>query len=195
MNSPDHEGLSGDDAERFDRAMHALHRPPVRVPTSVREGIMRRIREMPTPVGSARRAWTWLLSPRQLQSSPLALAAVLLVLLSSTTFITARIAREQPPVAGAIQGPRIARFMLVAPTASAVALTGSFVNWDRTGLPLRRLADGLWVAEVPLSPGIYHYVFVIDGRDWRPDPNAAWNVDDGLGRQNSVLVVPGPERS
>jgi hypothetical protein len=46
------------------------------------------------------------------------------------------------------------------------------------------------VAEIALPPGLHHYVFVIDGAEWRPDPNAASQVDDGFGQRNSVLLVP-----
>ncbi len=48
----------------------------------------------------------------------------------------------------------------------------------------------MWVGEIAVPPGLHHYVFVIDGTDWRPDPNAASQVEDGFGQQNSVLLVP-----
>ncbi len=88
------------------------------------------------------------------------------------------------------------RFVFVAPGASQVAVTGDFVNWDPDGIPLASPSrDGVWVAELRLSPGLYHYVFVLDGTEWRPDPNATSQVDDGFGRQNSLLLVPSPQRS
>jgi len=49
--------------------------------------------------------------------------------------------------------------------------------------------SGMWSVDVPLTPGVHHYVFIIDGREWLPDPNAS-QVDDGFGEKNSVVLVP-----
>ena len=72
---------------------------------------------------------------------------------------------------------------------------GEFAGWDPNGIPMRRDADGNWVAEIDLPPGLHHYVFVVDGTRWAPDPNAASQVDDGYGLQNSVLLVTGSRSS
>jgi hypothetical protein len=60
---------------------------------------------------------------------------------------------------------------------------------------MRPVGDGRWVAELRLLPGVHHYVFVVDGTEWRRDPNAASQVDDGFGQVNSVLLVAEPRSS
>jgi hypothetical protein len=192
MMSPDNEGLSGEEARRLERAMASFDRGPVTLPPWVRGAIMRRIRERPAPVWQ--RVWSWLRFARPVQASPLALALLLVVVIASSVVVGSRIGREpQAPVAGVTQ--RTARFALVDPRAASVTVTGTFASWDPAGVPLRRLADGLWVVELPLTPGIYQYVFVVDGKQWRPDPNAVWSVDDGMGQRNSVMVVPEIQQS
>jgi 1,4-alpha-glucan branching enzyme len=47
----------------------------------------------------------------------------------------------------------------------------------------------VWTIDVPLEPGVYQYAFVVDGAEWRPDPRAVSHVDDGFGRENSVVIV------
>jgi 1,4-alpha-glucan branching enzyme len=81
-------------------------------------------------------------------------------------------------------------FVVQAPAASTVAVAGTFNRWDSEA---HRLAgpgpDGTWTLALPLPPGRYEYLFVIDGTSWLPDPSAPV-VDDGLGGRNSVIIVP-----
>ena len=71
-------------------------------------------------------------------------------------------------------GLRIRReqFVLVAPRAASVALVGDFNDWDPGRTPLHPAATGVWSVNVPLQPGQHQYAFVVDGKDWRPDPAA-----------------------
>ena len=49
------------------------------------------------------------------------------------------------------------------PTASTVAIAGTFNN-GRTGVtPMASLGDGRWVKELVLLPGVYEYRYVVDG--------------------------------
>lgn len=192
MTGPDHdEHLDSDDA-LVRRALGTLDRSPLPPRPATRAAIMRRIRETPLPAW--RRAWDWLAAPRPLALSPLAAAAAVLLLLAGGLVAGRRLA-PPPAVLATAPGVMPAHFVLVEPTARAVSVTGTFAGWDPAGVPLRQLAGGAWVGEIPLAPGIYQYVFVVDGREWRPDPNAAWNVADGLGQRNSVLVIAEPGRS
>ncbi len=85
----------------------------------------------------------------------------------------------------------VTRFVLVAPGASSVHLTGDFVAWSRDGIELEDTrGTGVWTADVSLEPGVYQYTFVIDGSRWVADPTAPSYVDDGFGQVNSVLIVP-----
>jgi 1,4-alpha-glucan branching enzyme len=86
----------------------------------------------------------------------------------------------------------VTRFVFVAPGASSVRMTGDFVAWDPDGVPLEnQRGTGIWTVDVPLEPGVYQYTFIVDGTEWRPDPHAVSQVDDGFGQQNSVVIVSG----
>jgi hypothetical protein len=53
----------------------------------------------------------------------------------------------------------------------AVYLAGSFNDWQATGLKMDGPdADGRYVAQLTLQPGLYEYKFVIDGTRWKADP-------------------------
>lgn len=173
---------------RLDRAIATLRRDPETVPPRIRAAVMRQVRaEAQVPW---RRAWLWAVTPRTVRLSPfsataLAAAAVALMVLA---WPDAEAPSASPPVVPAASAT--ARFVFVAPDARSVAVTGDFVRWDPTGIPLRDVrGDGVWVAEVELTPGAHQYVFVVDGTEWRPDPNAVSQVDDGFGQRNSVLLV------
>jgi 1,4-alpha-glucan branching enzyme len=49
--------------------------------------------------------------------------------------------------------------------------------------------NGAWSTTIPLGPGRYHYMFVIDGERWMADPLAHETSLDGFGGQDSVLDV------
>ncbi|MEK6698281.1 MAG: isoamylase early set domain-containing protein [Nitrospirota bacterium] len=81
------------------------------------------------------------------------------------------------------------RFRLYAPHARTVALAGEFNKWKVDETALIRQEDGAWVAELSLEPGTYTYMFVVNGKEWVPDPDADSYRDDGFGYKNSVLRV------
>jgi hypothetical protein len=93
------------------------------------------------------------------------------------------------PVTPAAGPTRTVRFVLVAPGVSRVSVVGDFNNWDAGVTPLRREAADRWSVEVPLRAGRYVYAFVLDGREWVPDPSAPLAPGDGFGTPNSVVVV------
>jgi hypothetical protein len=184
---PDH--LRREEA-RLEELLSTVRGMSRRLPVSLQPAVMARIRnDHSTPW---RRAWTWLVSPRPLRLSPLgmlglAAAAVVGVLLWRPAG-SGEQARET-----AIATAVTTRFTFVAPQAQRVAVTGDFAHWKPEGHSLARGADGVWTVEIPLAPGIHHYVFVVDGSRWAPDPRALWSVDDGFGNQNSVtMVAPAP---
>ena len=86
-------------------------------------------------------------------------------------------------------GPPAVPFAMTAPDARTVSIAGSFNRWDgeqhRLAGPDR---SGRWTITLPLAPGRYEYLFVVNGTDWVPDP-AAPSVSDGLGGTNSVVTV------
>jgi hypothetical protein len=157
-----------------------------RLPGSVRPAVMARIRSEHSQAW--RRAWSWLVSPRPLRLSPVAMlgmaaAVAFLVLVSRPAGI------RGPGAPVSITTGVLTRFTFEAPQASRVAITGDFANWSPEGHSLVRGNDGVWTVDIPLAPGIHHYVFVVDGSRWAADPRALWSVDDGFGNQNSVTMV------
>jgi hypothetical protein len=92
--------------------------------------------------------------------------------------------------AAAPAGARPVRLRVAAPASSRVAVVGDFNDWDPAATPLRRAGDGgMWVVELRLKPGRYHYTFLIDGRRWARDPSEPPAVESDFGAPVSVLTV------
>ncbi len=80
-------------------------------------------------------------------------------------------------------------FVLDAPEAKKVSVTGEFTNWSREGAPLKLdPADGIWKAVLNIEPGEYEYRYVVDGV-WIRDPNNKDFIRNEFGQENSLLVV------
>jgi 1,4-alpha-glucan branching enzyme len=89
------------------------------------------------------------------------------------------------------------QFVLSAPQAQSVAVSGDFNNWQQDGIALRdQDGDGVWTGLVALRPGLHKYMFLIDGEQWVTDPRAERYVDDGFGGRNALITVaPPPARA
>ncbi|KLO23627.1 isoamylase early set domain-containing protein [Marinitoga sp. 1155] len=74
-------------------------------------------------------------------------------------------------------------------TASSVYLAGSFNNWDSTALQMKKIKGGIWRITLKLSPGDYQYKFVINGTDWKEDPEAPDYAPDGFGGKNGAFSL------
>jgi 1,4-alpha-glucan branching enzyme len=94
-----------------------------------------------------------------------------------------------PAPVGAEPGQVYVQFVIAAPGARSVALAGDFSEWSPSIELSDADLDGVWSARVALEPGVHEYMFVIDGSEWRPDPNSLSYTDDGFGQRNSVLAV------
>ncbi|MCL4476993.1 MAG: isoamylase early set domain-containing protein [Nitrospirae bacterium] len=82
------------------------------------------------------------------------------------------------------------KFNIYVPDAKEVAIAGDFNKWKVDGKNMMKKQDnGIWTIEIPLKPGAYNYMFVMDGKVWLSDPNAESYQDDGFGYKNSVLKV------
>lgn len=170
--------------ERLLREFLGTLREAPEVSPRLHDAVMREIASLPVPAW--RRALDWVLRPRTIRLSPatggLAFAAVVAALLL--------VPGGQRPVERVASGDVVTRFVFIAPEASSVQVTGDFIDWDPQGISLHEeRATGIWTVDVPLEPGVYQYGFVVDGVEWRPDPRALSNVDDGFGRENSVVIV------
>jgi len=92
-----------------------------------------------------------------------------------------------------LHGPRRVEegilFVLNAPNAQNVYLTGEFTNWSREGIRMEKdEKTGLWRAVLHLEPGEYEYRFIVDGV-WIKDPNNTDSVLNEFGQENSLLIV------
>lgn len=81
------------------------------------------------------------------------------------------------------------RLVLLQPGARSVSVAGDFNGWSPTETQLERSEGGMWTATIPLKPGRYQYMFVIDGKQWLADPLASEASGDGFGSENAVLDV------
>jgi glycosidase len=80
------------------------------------------------------------------------------------------------------------RFVLPEPVRQ-VYLAGTFNEWQYRRHPMQTPDGGrTWTLTLQLPPGAHQYKFVIDGTEWRTDPNAP-AIDDGNGNLNSVVWV------
>lgn len=86
------------------------------------------------------------------------------------------------------QNHKKATFKFMAPEAQSVLLAGDFNAWEPESHPLKRTSNGLWKANLSLSPGRYEYRFLVDGK-WHNDPNCTNFSPNPFGGENSVLIV------
>lgn len=116
---------------------------------------------------------------------------------ASTTAPAARPPTPPSPSSGQLTAPAPSRpspnlkpvtFALPELGARQVSLSGDFNQWSTQTHPMRRQEGGRWETTIELTPGRYHYKFVVDG-EWIPDPWAKENVWNDHGTLNSVIEV------
>lgn len=183
-------------ARRLERAVATLRTDGARFgDTNLAPRVMRRIAERPTAVESDRsvvvRMGEWLLDKRRISFTlrPIYVAAAAALVLAAglqwnlpSLFdgAASTVAPDEPPAV-------FVRFEIDAPDARRVELAGSFSDWS-PDISLTQVADGRWMAFVPLRPGVHDYAFRVDGEHWVVDP-AAPRVADGFGGFNSRLSL------
>jgi hypothetical protein len=172
------------------RAMIGTTLEPLRrfPPIDVASAVARRVAPSPGPVRRALAAAArWLWSPRPLTLRPAyALAGALAV----AAVISISVLQPATPVRPA-PARVLVQFRLGDLGAHEVALVGDFNGWQPEHR-LHQVESGVWSVDVALAPGIYNYVFVIDGKTWRLDPLAP-RVTDGFGGASSRVAVLAPE--
>jgi|SRR6516164_11395736 1,4-alpha-glucan branching enzyme len=72
--------------------------------------------------------------------------------------------------------------------ARSVLLAGDFTHWLKGPIPLQKHVGGVWRVTTSLTPGTYHYRFLVDG-EWRDDPECIVRVQDPFGTQNGVAAT------
>ncbi len=89
---------------------------------------------------------------------------------------------------GNTQSANLAHFEFRHPSATTVAIAGTFNDWSPRATPMIALGNGRWIKDLALSPGSYEYLFVADGQ-WVADPSAADTTANPFGGVNCVLTV------
>ena len=148
------------------------------------------------------RVWAAVTTPRTLEwnlAGAIAAACVVLVAVAGLVRVMPERVVEVPVTtvpaqtitAGTPQAaPQVfVRLILLQPGARSVSVAGDFNGWNPANTPLERSDGGMWTATIPLKPGRYQYMFVIDGKQWIADPLATEEATDGFGSQNAVLDV------
>jgi chromosome partitioning protein len=83
---------------------------------------------------------------------------------------------------------RSTAFILKAPQAKSVYVTGSFNDWSLDESCRMSNNEGVWTLKVDLKPGTYKYQFIVDGK-WQEDP-ANTNIErNSFGEINSLIEV------
>lgn len=181
-------------AEAWGRLLEAfrVNVPGGPAPAWLEDRVMAEIEALPRP-GALGRALGWLLRPQPLRVPPavagLAFAAVVALLLVR--------GGGAPPPAGAGGGEGAApvvyvQFLYEAPGAASVSVGGDFDGWSGSFELADADGDGVWSGRVPVRPGVYTYMFLLDGSTWVTDPGAERYTDDGFGNRNAVLAVAEP---
>ena len=83
-----------------------------------------------------------------------------------------------------------AHFVLKAPTAQSVYVTGSFNDWSLDENCRMTNVNGTWDLKMPLKPGTYKYQFIVDGK-WQEDPDNKATERNSFGDINSLIEVKG----
>jgi hypothetical protein len=144
-------------------------------PESLAAAVMSRVVR---PERAARAPWT---QRPVLRWMPFAAAAVLMIALGS--FLAGYVAGGR----GVSQRMVKVHLTLEAPSAVQVSVVGDWNGWNPRAQPMKR-QDGKWELTLELEQGrSYQYQFLVDGKEWIPDPNNLVKVDNGFGGKNSLI--------
>jgi len=136
--------------------------------------------------------WALLWAPRVARWNLASALALSLVLAAApvawrTVFSRTSVRPEPRPVV------TLFRFSVDAPAAQQVSLAGDFNGWRTDEIVLSDVTGrGHFSVTLPLRPGRYAYMFVIDGTTWVTDPRAEAYRDDGFGNQNALVNIEAP---
>lgn len=170
--------------------------PRPRVP----HGFAERVLERTIPATSTRARLTEMLfAPRDFQWNLAAAVGAAALLLLVVAGVVARSVRtpaspgaDSQSAAVAMPSTVLVRLVIVQPGAHTVQVAGDFNGWDPARTPLDEVSAGAWAVTIPLQPGRYEYMYVVDGQQWIADPFAVEHKDDGFGSRNAVLDVRPP---
>jgi len=151
------------------------------------------MRKLPSPAESlAGRLKRFLFGSRVLRWNMAAALAIVLLTVVTTILMMKQLTHLDPnsvsPAFPSGEQAAMVRLTFVAPDARNVAVAGNFNKW-RTDSHVMTRENGTWTITLPLKPGVYTYMFIVDNKQWVTDPHAETYRDDGFGYQNAVLKV------
>jgi anti-sigma factor RsiW len=178
--------------DSFSRALRMVAEGPrPAVPPSFTEDVMKRLPPVVMPLGA--RIRTFLFSGRTLRWNMATALATALVLIVSMLVVSRQYVAPMGPAAALRQAAQessvTVRLNLYAPQAGKVAVSGDFNKWQVDADVMSRQDGGVWTIDIKLKPGVYTYMFVVDGKAWVTDPDAETYQDDGFGNKNAVMRV------
>jgi len=74
------------------------------------------------------------------------------------------------------------------PNAREVYLVGTFNGWNNSANPMKKNRAGNWTAVLYLVPGVYEYLFLVDG-EFTEDPDARFSEPNKFEGYNSKFIV------
>jgi hypothetical protein len=171
-------------------AAQLMRLPKADPPPAFTDDVMKRVRAARrVPWGSL---WHRLTRPHLIRLNllqALSGAAAAVVVLALAVGLLGRVERGQPTAQTPDEKRYVVQFTYVNPGASRVYVAGSFNNWQKDKVSLSRTSEqGVWTGTVILRPGVYEYMFVVDGQ-WMVDQLARRYMEDGFGRKNALLYV------
>jgi anti-sigma-K factor RskA len=178
--------------KEFDDIAGALHsletseRMPA--PAFFTAEVMRRLPPKKAPIG--RQVWNFLFKGRALKWNMATVFAATAILALIFTQVV-RTGHTPVEIAAVSQQEQVVTVTmnLHAPEAHHVSVAGTFNKWRVDTNVLTKQENGVWTISIPLKPGEYNYMFVVDGKAWITDPNAETYSDDGFGNKNAVVRV------
>ena len=84
---------------------------------------------------------------------------------------------------------RLVPMLCTWPVISRLAPLPSAISATTDATPMTIVEGALWSVMVPLTPGEYPFMYVIDGGQWITPPHAEDFVTDGFGQTNGVVIV------
>jgi chromosome partitioning protein len=79
-------------------------------------------------------------------------------------------------------------FSIRAPEAKEVYVAGDFNHWHLDDNSRMKQENGAWMRTMKLTPGRYHYRFVVDG-EWVEDPNNPVREKNPYGDMDSLMEI------
>jgi hypothetical protein len=133
----------------------------------------------------------WLIRPQVMTFRPM---TVIPAVTLAMALIALAIINNDTPAPDRMDAMTSVRFVLhdAGQQARNVSVIGSFNKWraERSVMWYDPEARA-WVLEAKLPPGDHEYLFLVNGRELVPDPQAPMTRDDGFGNRNSILFVNG----